>query len=237
MSGSEDILQFVLNQQSSLDYAWEWRSFDGGDGFILNFPFSASLLFGALKAISGGHIDCLNIIISRGLDATYNDFLLLKESTATKNIDIFRLMLSISSDRNPIPIIVMKDILLLAIKHDNVPLVDHLLSLKIKYGLKFEIHLSSAIITKNKEIFDLIIQRLPSSGINSKILSEAAFAGNPEILIALLKLSSTELVFSSLPSCISNPKYNYLVQPITSALELNSEIITRALVLSVKVQS
>ena len=95
MSGSEDILQFVLNQQSSLDYAWEWRSFDGGDGFMLNFgsdPFSASLLFGALKAISGGHIDCLNIIISRGLDATYNDFLLLKESTATKNIDIFRLM-------------------------------------------------------------------------------------------------------------------------------------------------
>ena len=68
-------------------------------------------------------------------------------------------------------------------------------------------------------------------------MSEAAFAGNPEILIALLKLSSTELVFSSLPSCISNPKYNYLVQPITSALELNSEIITRALVLSVKVQS
>ena len=51
MSGSEDILQFVLNQQSSLDYAWEWRSFDGGDGFMLNFPFSASLLFGALKAI------------------------------------------------------------------------------------------------------------------------------------------------------------------------------------------
>ena len=68
-------------------------------------------------------------------------------------------------------------------------------------------------------------------------MSEAAFAGNPEILIALLKLSSTELVFSSLSSCISNPKYNYLVQPITSALELNSEIITQALVLSVKVQS
>ena len=83
------------------------------------------------------YIDCLNIIISRGLDATYNDFLLLKESTATKNIDMFRQMLCISSDRNPIPIIVMKDILLLAIKHDNVPLVDHLLSLKIKYGLKF----------------------------------------------------------------------------------------------------
>lgn len=237
MVGCEEILQFVLNQQESSDFLWEWKSFDGGDGFMLNFgntPLSAALFTGGVKAMSGGHMNCFNLLINKGLDVTFNDFSILKEAAANSNIEFFHTLFYTVSN---IPSSTLREILLIAISHNNENLVENLLKSKLKLNLQVHEHLSAALSSRNERIVNLILSSVNLDGIDSKILMQAASVGNENNFIALLKVAKPDVILSSLCNCIFNTNYNHFVPRIIAEIELSPEMISLALVHAVRVSS
>jgi hypothetical protein len=238
MHGSYEVLRYVLEQQNCPDYAWEWKSFDGGDGFMLDFgsdPYSAALFLGSLKAISGGHLNCLKILVMKGANVSFKDYMLLKNSTSIQGSEAFEILLNVSTN---ISNSLMNEVLLLAINMSNHALVEYLLSrLDYTYNINIKHHLHSAISSNNARLFDLILARVDSSSLNGQTLRLAASIGNVEIFIELLKVSSNELVLSSVCNCITNEALNHLVPHIYNAITLNSEIVMQALLYSVEARS
>ncbi len=163
--GCADILKHILENQESNDYLWEWKHFDGGNGFMLKFgtdPFSASLLLGSINTIIGGHMECLNILAANGLDVSYNNYLLLKEAAPYCNVEMFQLICGRTELRIPIP--VMKEILLKTISYGNEQLVEFILS---SFDPQLDRKLLSEVGMKadesiTAEFIDSLINSLPS---------------------------------------------------------------------------
>lgn len=236
MNGSHEILQFMIDQKDNSDYAWEWRSFDGGNGFMFDFgkdPLSAALFLGALKAISGSHLECLRILVANGVDISFKDYILLKDAVSVQGTKTFEILFNDSL----VPNSTMNEVLLLAINNSNVSLVEYLLSLNYTYQIMIQSHLVFAINSNNQRLFDVIFERVNPEQLNSQVLSLAASVGNAEIFISLLKASRNELIVSALCSCIANENLQHYVPIIASSIKLNSDIVAQALLHSVKARS
>lgn len=239
MNGSHEILQSILDQKNNLNYVWEWKSFDGGNGFMLDFgcdPFSAALFLGSLKAISENHLNCLRILVSIGVDISFKDYILLKKAASVDGCEAFKLLMTNINVIN-VPDSVMNEVLLLAINNKNEVLVKYLFTLDYAYVITIQNHLVSAINSSNKNLFDLIFARVSQSELNNQILSQAASVGNTEIFVSLLKGSGKELVVSALCSCIANENLQHFVTEIVKNISLTSEVIAQALLHSVKARS
>lgn len=237
INGSNEVLQYVLEQQNNSDYAWEWKSFDGGDGFMLDFgidPFSAALFLGSLKAISGGQLDCLQILVSNGVNVNFKDYILLKESTSVQGHETFKLLYNAS---NNISNSLMNEILLLAIEKNNDSLVEYLLTLDYTYNVNVHNHLVSTINCNNTKLFNMILPLIDSTTLNGQILSLAASSGNVEIFIELLKVSCKSLVIAAICNSITNESLNHFVPHIIRDISVDSEIVAQALFHSAKVRS
>lgn len=237
INGSHEVLQYVLEQQNNSDYAWEWKSFDGGDGFMLDFgidPFSAALFLGSLKAISCGQLDCLKILVSNGVNVNFKDYMLLKESTSVQGSETFKLLYNAA---NNISNLLMNEILLLAIEKNNDSLVEYLLTLDYTYKVNVHNHLVSTINCNNTKLFNMILPRIDSITLNGQILSLAATSGNVEIFIELLKVSSKSLIIAAICNSITNESLNHFVPHIISNIPVDSEIVAQALLHSAKVRS
>ena len=236
MNGSRRILQFMMRQKDDSQYSWEWKNFDGGSGYMLDFgrdPLSAALFLGTLNAISEGHLECLMILVANGVNISFKDYMLIKNAASVQGTEPFKIL---HCDVT-VPDSAINEVLLLAIKNNNDSLVEYLLSLHYAYQVTVQSHLVYAINSNNDRLFDFIFERVNHEQLTIVILSQAASVGNAYILISLLKVSSKELVVSALCSFIANESLQHFVPIIASNIILNSDIVSKALLHSVKASS
>ena len=143
-----------------------------------------SLFFGALQAIRYSQFECLNLFIKKQEKPSYQNYLLLKESTNNPNLIFFTFIYE--SIEEPIPESFMKDLLIVAVKNDNEAVVNYLLSLNYKYKVNVNSHLIPAIENKNPSLVKTILELIPFKHIRSNILNCAILSQNDEIFNLLL---------------------------------------------------
>ena len=241
MYGSIRILKFILDQKESVnhnDYDWTWKNIDGSSDIMLNFgkdPLSAALFLAALKTISNDHLNCLLLLIEANVNLEANNYYLLKESAVQPNLDSFIMILDHTT--SPIPISIMNEILLLAIKNNNEVLVNHLITLNYAFNVLTHVHLIPAISTNNPSLFHTILALIKVRDFDRSVLIHAADSGNDEIFLAIAKLSRREIVLNLLFSLISNARYHRHVSLIHDNVALSTGMCSQVLMQAIRIGS
>lgn len=242
MSNSQDILKFIIenNSNSNTDFEWVWNASDRKEGFMNSFgpdPFSAALSLGASRCIQAENLDCLNLIISSGLDVTYREYWLLKESAVCKNCRMFEVLSQACAET--IPKSILNLVLIQAVKSENLSLIECVLNFDVNLNLDTGTGstLIDAINTNNLKIFEAVFSRISHNEINAKVLNTSAEVGNFEIFVALIKVATSDLVLTAVCSCIANIKYQHLIPFILENAQLSTDIMAQGLTNSVKIGS
>jgi hypothetical protein len=236
--GCEDMLQFLISNRDHSCLRWIWSGFEGDYGCMNDFgnsPFSASIRLAALKTINSVNLGCMQILISAGLDVPANDFELLMSSAPSMNGEMF---LGIIHNFSSIPDPVFKRILLLAIESKNHILAEALLRYCIKLDSRIVLEiLPYALSCPSRTIFVEILPFIDGSLVTGDHLNIAIVNEKYDRFRDLVAIASKEVLIDAILSCINEPKYHHVVELILPSVTLDSNALSKILMVSVSCQN